>query len=163
MSRAYADELAVNGEELQHFSAAHPGRLEVLTDVGEYSMTREEFADECDINNIMKNYDPNSWLPKMGREPIYYDFVDMPDLQSAMHHMRDANEAFMRLPASVRKEFDHDAIAFVDFAQNPDNLGKMREWGLAAPEKLKDPPLEVRVVPDPVPKAAPGAPAPGAA
>lgn len=130
-------------------SAAHPGRLSVDQEPGGPSMTRQEFSDECDINKIMERYEKNGVLdPRlMNREPLYVDFTRVPtDLQSAMGMMLEADEAFGRLPASVRKEFDNDAFAFVDFASSPDNIGKLREWGLAPPEPQPAAPVRVEVV-----------------
>lgn len=101
------------------------------------SLTRQEFAGECDINTIMSRYEQYLSDPMRSvREPRYVDLVDYPqDLMGFMQVMKDGEEAFMRLPATVRREFDNDAIAFVDFASNPENLDQMREWGLAPPKK----------------------------
>lgn len=100
----------------------------------EPSLTRQEFADECDINVIMAQYEKTGVVSHMSpREPMYVDLTGVPDFRNAMDMMLDAEKAFMSLPAKVRKEFDNDARNFVDFASNPDNLDKMREWGLAPP------------------------------
>lgn len=111
------------------------------------SKTRAEFQNECDINVIMKKYNKTGVLTHYNqRPPRYVDNWEAPDFQSAMQLMIEANEAFMRLPASVRKDFDNDPQAFVAFAEDKDNLSKLREWGLAAPEKAPDAPMRVEVV-----------------
>lgn len=114
------------------------------------SLTRQEFADECDINTIMARYDAHLADPMRSvREPRYYDFTEMPDtLMGTMAILNEAQEAFMRLPAQIRKEFDNDPAAFLDFASNPDkeNQEMLREWGLCEPEKAPPEPLAVRVV-----------------
>lgn len=117
------------------------------------SMTRQEFAEECDLNQIMKRYEKTGMLPVNAQsEPRYIDFTQSPaDLQEAMRVMIEAEAAFMSLPASVRKEFDNDAMRFVEFAEDGDNLGKLREWGLAPPEKAPEPPMRVEVVNAPPP------------
>lgn len=100
------------------------------------SMTRQEFAAECDINNIMKQYD-GQWppLPPFD-ESQYQDLTDMPsDLMGAMEYHKRAEEAFMRLPAAVRREFENSPISFVDFAVDPKNIEQMRAWGLAPPKE----------------------------
>lgn len=116
--------------------------------VGTVSLTRQEFAAECDVNVLMARYDkagvwPNA-LPTA--EPKYLDLSDVPDFQSAMQLMIDANEAFMRLPATVRRDFDNDPAQFVAFAEESENLPKLREWGLAAPEASPEAPMRVEVV-----------------
>lgn len=105
----------------------------------EPSMTRQEFRDECDINTIMARYDGYLSDPmRVMREPMYVDFTSMPgSLMDAMDMFREAEVAFMSLPAKVRKEFDNDPAMFVDYASDPENLGQMREWGLAPPAPVK--------------------------
>lgn len=121
------------------------------------SLTRQEFAEECDINTLMERYEKSGVISHVNRaQPVYMDLTVMPDLREALDIMRDATIAFNSLPARTRFEFDNDPQKFVDYAQNPDNIGKMREWGLAPPAALPDAPIEVRVVPEP----APAAPAP---
>jgi len=116
-------------------------------------LTRQEFSEECDINNIMKRYEKSGVINHFNRgEPQYVDFVGMPDLQGAMNMMYEAEEAFMRLPAVVRKRFENDPAEFVDFAQDPANIGQLREWGLAAPEKAPEEPMKVQVVNSPGPE-----------
>ena len=161
MSKAHYDEMAKHGVLPDRYSAFYPDRLEMNFEDSSPSMTRQEFADECDVNKIMERYEKGGMFPPMdpNREPMYLDFVGMPDLQQALACMMDAEEAFMRLPAVVRKEFDNDAMRFVEYAQNGDNLEQLRKWGLAEPEKAPDAPMRVEVVnPVEAPAIAPGAP-----
>lgn len=110
------------------------------------SKTRQEFAAECDINVIMAKYKKTGVLPMDQRQQQYVDFGDVPDLQTAMNTLIDAEKAFMSLPALVRRDFDNNAIEFVKFAEDRENLPKMREWGLAPPEAIPDAPMRVEVV-----------------
>lgn len=111
------------------------------------SLTRQEFADECDVNKLMAQYEKSGILPTMsGREPRYLDVSDVPDLQSALNLLNEATEAFMSLPATVRRDFDNDPQKFISFAENPDNIEKMREWKLAPPKELPPEPQKVSVV-----------------
>lgn len=129
----------------------------------EKSMCRQEFAEECDINNIMRGYDIQDIgaLMRQGLDPVYVDWTAMPStLMEFMHLQQSAEEAFMTLPAVVRKEFDNDPIAFCDYASDSANIEKMREWGLAPKppvESLRsDPAAAAGASP-----AAPGAPPAG--
>lgn len=113
----------------------------------EPSLTRQEFADECDINNIMDKYKTTGALQHLNpTPPRYYDFSETPDLATALSLLKEADEAFMRLPAKVRGEFDNDPVKFVMYAEDADNLPQLREWGLAEPEKLPEPPMKVEVI-----------------
>jgi len=100
------------------------------------SLTRQEFAEECDINVLMKRYENQDIgsIMRRSQEPVYYDLTEAPsDLMGYMQLMQDAQNAFMTLSAQVRREFDNDPVRFVDFAGDPANLDQMRSWGLAPP------------------------------
>lgn len=142
------------------YSAAYVAHDPVDLAFDEPSQTRQEFKDECDVNVLMARYEKTGVMPMSnGMEPAYLDIVDTPPLMEALQIMHDAQEAFMRLPAATRREFDNDPVEFVKFAQNADNLDKMREWGLAEPLPVEPAPTKVEiigqpfgepVVPDPV-------------
>lgn len=124
-----------------HAAVDHPS--------GGPSLTRQDMAADCDINVIMSRYENTGVLPSVNGEPFYADFGEVPmDLQSAMKQLADAQEAFMTLPAVVRREFDNDAVMFVEFAGRPENLDRLRDWGLAPPK------------PPEAPKVTPGGDAP---
>lgn len=126
------------------------------------SLTRQEFAAECDINTLMERYEKSGVISHVNRaQPIYMDLTVIPDLRDALDLMRDATTSFMSLPAATRREFDNDPQKFVDYAQNPDNIERMREWGLAAPKPVAEPPVMVRVVPEPEAPTAGAAPPAG--
>lgn len=132
--------------------SVHPQTGEVIP-----SMTRGEFQEECDVNAIMQRYEntPGGW-PFAPPVENYVDFTAVPNnLQEAMSMMMAADEAFMRLPAKVRGEFDNDPLRFAEYAADARNLPRLREYGLAEPEKVPDPPMRVEVVnPAPPPEKA---------
>ncbi|QCQ84930.1 internal scaffolding protein [Blackfly microvirus SF02] len=124
----------------------------------EPSLTRQEFAEECDINTIMARYEAGGAISHVNRaSPVYLDTTLYPGLQASMDAFREASLSFAALPAHVRREFDNDPQKFVDFALDEANVGRMREWGLAEPEKVPDSPIRVVVEnPPPPPGGAPG-------
>lgn len=98
------------------------------------SLTRQEFAAECDINILMERYEKSGVISHVNqRTPQYLDLGDVPDLQTAHHIIQNATAEFMALPASVRREFDNDPMQFLKFADDPANIDRMRALGLAAP------------------------------
>lgn len=133
---------------------------ETATHNKEPSMTRQEFAEECDINTLMKKFDSAvgqgpGGLPNQ-RDPaamFYADFTGMPgSLLEYQQYMFDAEKAFMSLPAVVRKEFANDPYQFAEFAGDPENIGQLRTWGLAAPEAAEPAPIKVQVIPEAAPE-----------
>lgn len=141
-----------NGELL---SAAYVEHAPVMFSDDTPSMTRQEFAAECDINVLMASYEKNAVLPPTnGKDPQYFDASNVPDFREALDIAREAQEAFMRVPAATRKELDNDVHQFVEYAADPANLEQMRKWGLAEPEKVADGPMKVEVVNPPSPPPA---------
>lgn len=117
------------------------------------SLTRQEFRDECDINEIMRRYQRDGVVSHVTtREPMYQDFTQYPDLQESMNYIRDAEMAFLSLPSAVRREFDNDPVKFVQFAAEPKNGERLVELGLAEPKPVAPAPMKVEVV-EPVVKA----------
>lgn len=114
-------------------------RERVHPELGDFSMTRQEFAAECDINTLMAKYERvGGAFPAPDAVPRYLDLSGTPDFQTAMNLMIEADRAFMTLPAKVRREFDNDPAEFVRFAEDSANLDRMREWGLAPPAPVSD-------------------------
>lgn len=115
----------------------------------EPSKTRQEFAEDCDINSIMARYEVTGQLPQSAVMPTFADYVGVPNLMEALELMSNAQAAFMTLPAKVRREFDNDPTEFVAFASDPGNLDQMRDWGLAAPAPQEPPTVAPAAYPAP--------------
>lgn len=116
---------------------------------GDEGKTKQEFRDECDINVLMERYEKSGVISNLNTaSPRYLDLGDAShlDLMHAMQVLNEAEASFMSLPAKVRAEFDNDAMAFVEFAENPDNIDRMREFGLVKPKEVEAAPLKVEVV-----------------
>lgn len=111
------------------------------------SRTKSEFKDECNINSIMKRYAKTGVISHVSqRAPFFVDTTEMPDLMTAMNVMIAARQSFMSLSADVRKQFDNDPVKFVEFAEDPENIDQMREWGLAPPKAVEPGPMRVEVI-----------------
>lgn len=105
----------------------------------EPSMTRQSFKDQCDINVIMRRFSKRQTSDFLRQFNGYVggqfgDFSNVLDYRSALDQVRRADDVFMALPAVVRKEFDNDAAAFLDFCHDPRNSDRLVEMGLAEPK-----------------------------
>lgn len=123
------------------------GTRRVMYHFDEPSLTRQEFKDECDLGLIIQKFSSNpegleAFLSArnfvQGR---YEDVSAVVDYQTALAQVKQADEAFMRLPAQVRTRFDNDPAKFLDFVDDPKNLDELRKLGLANPveEEVKKP------------------------
>lgn len=119
-----------------------------VSDFGK-SRTRQSEAAATNINAIMRKYEKTGLLPKGdARQAFYADVSEMGDYRTALENVRLAEESFMELPATLRREFQNDPAEFLDFCSDPTNRDKMAEMGLIE-KKVED-------RPDPPPKAAEG-------
>lgn len=118
-------------------------RKRVTKDFALPSRTKQSFKDECDINKIMQRF-----KKVMGAEYLskyqnvvggqFGDFSMVSDYRSAIEQVNAAKDVFDALPAIVRKRFDNDPAAFLDFVEDPSNLDEMRSLGLANPIPVLD-------------------------
>lgn len=125
--------------------------------------TQQSFAADADINTLIERFGVGGPMPQGVRMPVFADFSQVDDFESAMSAVVDARESFDAMPAKVRARFHNDPQEFLEFCSDRDNLDEARKLGLVPAEEVKAevPPVKVEVVPPVV--AAPGAPgkAPG--
>lgn len=117
------------------------------------SRTDQSFAEEVDINTIVRRFGLTGQLPENVSVPQSGDFTAVTDFQSALNVVRAAEESFMEMPADVRSEFANDPGRFLEFVNNPANRERAEQLGIVNKrEAPKIPePVAVRVVPDPAP------------
>lgn len=96
----------------------------------EEDMAQQQFADECDINTIVRRFGLTGELPENVRVPQYGDFTGISDYKEAMNAVRAADEAFMELPAETRYQFANDPQKLLEFVADEKNREKAVEMGL---------------------------------
>lgn len=120
------------------------------------SLAKQSFAEECDINTIVKRFGLTGKLPENIRMPTYGDFSGVKNFHDAMNAIAQANEAFDAMPAHVRTRFDNDAGKFVDFCNDENNREEAVKLGLVPPKPIQTDPAPAPQ--EPTPGAAPAAP-----
>lgn len=105
----------------------------------EEGMTQQQFAEEADINTIVRRFGLTGELPENVRVPQYGDFTGIADYKDAMNAVRAADEAFMELPAEVRYKFANDPQRLLEFVADGKNREEAQKLGL-----LKEPEVKVR-------------------
>lgn len=111
----------------------------------EVSATKQSFAEDADINTIVRRFGLTGELPDNIVQPQFGDYEGVTDYHTAMNAVRKAAESFMELPAYVRSEFDNDPQKYLEFFADEKNRDRAVELGLvkaAAPssEVPKSPP-----------------------
>lgn len=98
------------------------------------SRTNQSDAVSADINNIVREFGLTGKLPTGVRIPSYEDYTEaVEDYQTAANALREADAAFLSLPADIRSRFHNDPQAFLEYATKPENIDGLREMGLAPP------------------------------
>lgn len=119
----------------------HPRRRVAYTQpANEPSMTKQEFADDCDINKILSKFQITGALNHFAKwAPSYGDFSAC-DFQEAQNLLIRARQMFDELPSSIRNMVATPQ-GFLDFVNDPANADKMLQLGLReAPPTFTVPP-----------------------
>jgi len=104
------------------------------------SVVQQQFAEECDINTIVKRFGVTGELPNGVAMPVSGDFTGVSDFHSAMNMVRQAQEASMELPGDIRERFANDPAKVIAFLENPENRDEAVKLGIVAapPEVTRD-------------------------
>lgn len=124
------------------------------------SLSVQDAKDECDVNKILERFAKTGVDAFASRQGLarYGDFSQVPaSYQEALTMVDAADKAFMSLPATVREKFGNDALNFVNFASDPNNLPAMVELGLATKKAVASPKVEPQVEKQPEVEAKPKA------
>ena len=107
-------------------------------------VTKDSFAEECDINTIVRRFGITGQLPTNVRAPMFGDFTAAMDYQSALDAVMAAQDSFMSMPADVRSRFGNDPGAFVEFCSDGKNFEEAVKLGLAVarPAVKEEPPVK---------------------
>lgn len=103
-------------------------------------LTRQDAVQECDLNNIMRQYARTGLVPAGLPVARYGDFTLVEDFQEAQAILARAQEQFQALPAKVRDRFANSPAAFLSFVSDRGNLEEARSLGLLREESSPVPP-----------------------
>lgn len=106
----------------------------VTLDCGDNLVTKQSHKDECDIHRILKQYQRTGVITHVQRaEAQFLDLPDALDFQNSIHILREAEEAFASLPATVREKFRNDPGEFLAAFQDPSRADELRAMGFLKP------------------------------
>lgn len=124
-------------------------------------VTKQSFADECDINKILAKYQESGSITHLTAKPATFgNFIGIPDFRASLDIVLSAQAAFMTLPAGIRSRFDNDPAKLLDFVSDDQNRKEAVELGLLEPPKASggEQPLGAVKPPESGAGAAPAAP-----
>ncbi|AZL83008.1 internal scaffolding protein [Apis mellifera associated microvirus 22] len=107
------------------------GTTRVRTINIEPTRTQTQFKDQCDINQIIAKYKKTGEITHLSQKKgAYIDVSEIQDYQSALNVVLKAEEAFLTLPADLRKKFDNDPTKLISFLEDPKNDPEAIELGI---------------------------------
>lgn len=106
----------------------------------EPSMTQQQYAFECDLNNIVDHnmhFKDPAFVTKLrlqgllsDEKAVYGDFTNVKDYQSALETIHLAQEQFNQLPAKVRDKFENNPALMLDFCNRAVNDSDLYAQGV---------------------------------
>lgn len=101
------------------------------TENNEDSQTDPSFAEQCNVNNIIKKYKETGQITHMARsQGVYADVSTVTDLLTATTQVEKAAEAFKTIPAELRRKLNEDPAALIEFLNDPNNDEEAIYYGL---------------------------------
>lgn len=97
------------------------------------SLAQQHFKDECDINNILRQFNVTGLLPENPLSPRYGDFTGISDYKTALDRVIAADQEFLNLPAQIRAQFDNEPANLIAFLDNEENRSEAERLGLVEP------------------------------
>lgn len=103
----------------------------------EPSLTQQHFAEECDINEILRRSAISGHLPVNDKVPMYGDFTTVPQsLTEAFSLIKQANDLFAAMPWQVRERFQNNPQKMIEFLNDEKNRDEAVKLGMVkAPVK----------------------------
>ena len=99
------------------------------------SKTRQSEAKECDINNIIRKWETSGLVGHVNTlTPQFLDSVGLPDYQTSLDMVIEAQSRFSQLPARVRDRFNNNPAKLLAFLGDPSNTAEAIALGLSVPK-----------------------------
>lgn len=99
-------------------------------------MTKQSHKAECDIHNILRQYQRTGIINHLSaRQGQFMDLPDALDFQEAQNTLITAERAFAALPAKIRDEFNNDPRALLEAISDPAKAERLRALGLFKPKE----------------------------
>ena len=93
-------------------------------------MVCDEFQDECDINNILKDVLRVGSTAHLSASEPQYGVQSNITYQEALNTVIEAEAQFNELPAKARKEFGNDPVKFMEYMHGEPDVQKLHDLGL---------------------------------
>lgn len=115
-------------------------RLTVDCSEGGPSLTKQSFAADTDINNIIARFEKTGMIEHVNKvAPFYGDVSGLVSYQESLNVVKQANDLFNAMDARVRAKFDNDPAKLILFLSDEANLKEAVELGLCVERPVEQP------------------------
>lgn len=106
-------------------------RVSVTTPVGERSMTKQSFKDQCNFNLIVANYQKTGVVHGIRQGmSVYGDFDQYENLHGALEQVHAMTAQFRALPAHVRDAAGNDPVELAKMLESEEGQQQLVQAGL---------------------------------
>lgn len=113
------------------------------------TLAQQQFKDESDINNILRQFNITGILPNTPISPRYGDFTGISDYKTAVDRVMAVEDEFMSLPAEIRARFNNEPESLIEFLNNEENRQEAVKLGLLETNDLETAPAVEEKTPTP--------------
>lgn len=107
------------------------GTLRIQTVFKKKTRTQQQFAKDCNINNIIKKYKKTGVITHINTKTgVYADMTQMPNYQEALQTVIHGQTAFDQLPAELREKFKYNPQEMMDYLNDKRNDEEAIKLGL---------------------------------
>lgn len=114
---------------------------------------------EADINKILARFEKSGMITHLSKEtPFYGDVSEFSGLQDCLIKVREADELFMGMSATIRERFENNPVKMVDFLADERNREEAISLGMVLPPPVtpEDSQAGLPSAPPPTPPAPAG-------
>ncbi|WNK13440.1 MAG: internal scaffolding protein [Microvirus sp.] len=101
------------------------------------SLAQQQFAEETDINELVRRFGLGQPMPENLNMPQIGDFTQATNFQESMQVVTAANQEFKRLPAKLRERFDNDPGNLLHFLEDEKNRDEAETLGLVQAKPIQ--------------------------
>jgi hypothetical protein len=93
-------------------------RKNITLETREEPLTKQSFQDECDIHNIIKQYDKTGLVTHINEtKPHYIDHTQVPSREDMLNHSTHIQQQFDQLPINIKKRFHNNMEEYAQHLQ----------------------------------------------
>lgn len=99
----------------------------------EPSLTKQEFAEECSMQNILDRANRGGTYMVNSASPMFGDFLGLPDYQGSLDFIIRSREMFDQLDYRIKERFANDPGKLLAFLEDGSNRDEAVKLGLLNP------------------------------